>query len=314
MHPRPLPSRDALRHAADTALAAGRSKLGEGAVATYIPELAKADPRHLGLAIATVDGQQIAVGDADVPFTLQSASKPFALARVLDIVGDALFEKVGVEPSGDAFNSIVKLEQEQGRPRNPLINAGALVVCGYLPGPTAGDRIAGLQRFFADVSGGAEYPVHEPTWRSEEATGYRNRALANFMRQYGVLGETELALDTYFRQSAMQATARTLARLALFLAHRGVDPGSGTVALTPQHNRTVLALMATCGLYDEAGRFATRVGLPAKSAVSGAIVAVVPGTLAIAAYSPALNARGNSVAGAAALAHLTEALGLSVFG
>ncbi len=285
-----------------------------GQVAHYIPELAKADPTHVGIAIATLDGQFLQVGDTCEPFTLQSISKVFALAWLLRRRGAGVFDSMSVEPSGDAFHSIVRLEEERGRPRNPYINAGAIMVSDRLPGRGAAARIVGLQQFLAGICDGESFAVDEATYRSEAATGFRNRALANLMKHHGLIGDPNNAAETYFRQCSILVSAASLARLGLFLANKGRDPATGRRLLAEADNRTVVALMATCGLYDEVGRFAVTVGLPAKSGVSGAILAVVPGRMAIAAFGPALGPKGNSVAGMRALAFLSDRLGLSLYG
>lgn len=292
----------------------GLARTGEGQVAHYIPELAKADPGQLGIAICTLDGACHAAGDADAPFTLQSAGKVFVLACVMRAYGMAVFDHVSVEPSGDAFHSIVRLEEERGRPRNPYINAGAILVSGLLPGADATAKVAALQAFLSEICDQTPFPVDEAVYRSEAATGFRNRALAHFMRQHGRIEDPDLAVDAYFRQCAVDVTARRLARIGLFLANGGVDPVSGRRIIDADCARTVVALMTTCGLYDEVGDYAVRVGLPAKSAVSGAILSIVPGRMAIASYGPALGPKGNSVAGMAVMAFLSNRLGLSVFG
>jgi glutaminase len=306
--------RAGLEAAVSRAYAAGRDAMGAGAVATYIPELARASADWFGIAVHALDAPEaIVAGDADRAFSLQSVSKVFALAYVLGRDGDAVFDRIGVEPSGDAFHSIVRLEEEHGQPRNPLINAGAIAVSERLPGDSAEARIDHLQVFLRRVHPDGAFPVDEAVFVSELRTGFRNRALANYMRHYGVIGDAALASETYFRQCAVTVTARSLARLGLFLANGGRDPVSGSEVLPARHTRTLLALMTTCGLYDEVGRFAVRVGLPAKSGVSGGLLAIAPGRLAIATYGPALGAKGNSVAGVAALECLAGELGLSIF-
>ena len=297
----------------DAAHRAGAAQCGKGRVATYIPALAEADPGQFGLAIRTVDGAAAEAGDVGQPFTFQSVSKVFALCHALARRGEAVFDRMSVEPSGDAFHSIVRLEEEQGRPRNPYINAGAIMVSGMLPGDTPDDMAGSLQAFLSDICDGAPFPVDEAVYRSESATGYRNRALANFMKHHALIEDPRRAVETYFRQCSITLTARRLARLGLFLANRGVDPVTGGRVIEANANRTAVALMAMCGLYDEVGRFAVTVGVPAKSGVSGAILAVVPGRMSIAAFGPALGPKGNSVAGLTALAHLSDALGLSLW-
>ncbi|MGF1477690.1 MAG: glutaminase A [Geminicoccaceae bacterium] len=301
-----------LQEAIERAFEAGCAHRAEGDVARYIPELAKVDPSRLALAIATADGDEVARGDANTGFTLQSASKVFALACVLQAGEGDLFDHISVEPSGDAFNSIVKLEAEAGKPRNPYINAGALVVSSRLGGDSAETRMATLIRFFASL--GVEVVADEAVCRSEADTGYRNKALANMLRQYHHIPDVERALATYFRQCSLTLNARELARAGGFLANRGVDPRSGKRILEFNDCRRVVALMTTCGMYDEVGVQAVRVGVPTKSAVSGAMIAIVPGRMAIAAYAPALGPKGNSIAGTAMLERLALDLDLSVFG
>lgn len=283
-------------------------------MAQYIPELARADPAQFGIAVQPLDGALLVRGDSDVRFTLQSISKVFSLAAVACDRGLSCLDGVSVEPSGDAFHSIVLLEDEGGTPRNPFINAGAIVVSERLTGKTSGEKIASFRRWLQSVDGSAEFEVDAAVWDSECDTGFRNRALANYMRHFGVLANPKLACDTYFKQCSVQTTAAGLARLGLFLANRGRNPLSGDQVIPATINRTILALMTTCGLYDEVGRFAVDVGLPAKSGVSGGLLAVVPGRFSIATYGPALGPKGNSAAGMAALQQLSETLELSLFG
>jgi len=295
------------------AVAVGRDAAGKGRVAGYIPELAKADPAHVGLAVATVDGGRYRAGDATVPFTFQSVSKVFALALVLRQQGPAILDEMACEPSGDAFHSIVRLEEEQGRPRNAYINAGAILVSGRLAGTDPVDRVAGLQAFLGEIGDGHDFPVDDAVFRSEAATGYRNRALANYLRHFGYLDDPQRAVETYFRQCSISLDAARLARIGLFLANRGVDPVTGAVVLDRRNHRAVVSQMAMCGLYDDVGRFAMDVGLPAKSGVSGAILAVVPDRMSIVAFGPALGPKGNSMAALSTLAFLSRELGLSLY-
>ncbi len=292
-------------------LAAGRERAPSGEVAHYIPELARVDPALVALVAQPLDGEAAAVGDCDQPFTLQSVSKPFALACV-QAAGVDPYTRMTAEPSGDAFHSIMRLEEERGRPRNPLINAGAIAVSGLLPGATANEKIAGFLAFLGrcGAPGGV---IDDAVYQSERRTGYRNRALANYMKHFGILDDPELAVDAYFRQCATRVTARSLARIGLFLANDGCDPLSGERVVDAATCRRLLAVMSTCGLYDEVGRFALEVGLPAKSGVSGAILAIVPGRMSLVAYGPALGPRGNSVAGMCMLRLLSERLDLSLY-
>lgn len=312
---RPAPDRAAIEAALDEAHEAGRAKCAHGAVADYIPELARVDPSLFGIAVHTVDGVSASIGDAAHPFTLQSCSKVFSLSAVIEHSGETVFRQMSTEPSGDAFFSIVKLEEEKGQPRNPYINAGAILTSDHLPGASPADRVAHFQDFLGRASGleAAAFPVNEAVFRSESETGHRNRALAEIMRHHGVISDVEAAVETYFRQCAVTCTAERLARCALFLANAGTDPLTGAAIITPANAHGVLALMATSGMYDEVGSHAIEVGLPSKSSVSGAVLAVAPGRLAIAGFGPALGAKGNSIGAMKALGVLSKRLELSVF-
>ena len=309
-----LEDRAALKLVVKRAYEAGRRALGSGAVANYIPELANASPGWFGVAVHPLGAEEpVTAGDADLAFSLQSVSKIFSLACLLSNGDDAVFDRVGVEPSGDAFHSIVRLEEEQGRPRNPLINAGAIVVSGRLPGATVDEKILHFQNFLRGICPNGEFTVDEDVYRSEWRTGFRNRSLANYMRHFEIIDDPMLTCETYIRQCAIQTTATDLARMGLFLANAGTDPLLGEPVLNAAQNRKLLAVMLTCGLYDEVGKFAVEVGLPAKSGVSGGLLAVVPGRCSIACYGPALGAKGNSVAGLAAVRALADELDLSIF-
>ena len=305
-----------LEAALEDAVKRGRSVASDGELAGYIPELLNADPAAVGIAVAMLDGRTFQAGDARSMFTIQSVSKVFALACVLRSGDTGLYpDRVSVEPSGDEFHSITRLEEERGRPRNPMINAGAIAVSGRLPGADPEQRIETLRRSLAEAGDSAplSLPLDESVYRSECRTGFRNRALANFMQHHGVVDDAEVAVDTYFRQCSLLINTEQLAQLGLFLANGGVHPGTGKALLSPFHNRVIVATMMTCGLYDEVGHFAIRVGLPAKSGVSGGILAVLPGRLSIACFGPALGPNGNSVAGMAMLEYLSERLRLSLF-
>lgn len=310
------PSPDRIRATLDVARKAGRERCDEGQVATYIPELALMDPTLFGLAVCTHDGEIYSDGDAEHPFTLQSASKVFSLSAVVADSGDEVFEKMSVEPSGDTFFSIVKLEEEQGEPRNPYINAGAILTSSHLPGATSAAKIGAFRDFLGAASGlgSSTFPVNEAVFRSEAETGHRNRALAEIMRHHGVISDVEMAVETYFTQCAVSCTAESLARAALYLSNGGRDPISNRRLITPASNRGIVALMMTSGMYDEVGSHAIEVGLPSKSSVSGAVLAVVPGVMTIAGFGPALGPKGNSTGAMTALGVLSEELGLSLFG
>ncbi len=286
-----------------------------GRVADYIPPLACVSPDRFGIAVVLADGTEYLGGDADEPFSIQSVSKVFSLTLALGLIGDGLWARVGREPSGSAFNSIVQLETEQGIPRNPFINAGAIVVADVLlGGGTPAEAIAGVLRFVRGLAGDERITIDASVAAAEQATGFRNFALANYMRSFGNLHHpVEQALGVYFHQCALAMSCRQLALAGRFLAHDGRDPVTGRCIVTPQRARRINALMMLCGHYDNSGEFAFRVGLPGKSGVGGGILAVVPGVATIAVWSPGLNAKGNSQLGALALERLATRMGWSVF-
>ena len=286
-----------------------------GDVATYIPPLAAIDPQHFGLCVVLADGSVHMAGAALEPFSIQSISKVFALTQALGKVGEALWNRVGREPSGTAFNSIVQLEREQGIPRNPFINAGALVVAdvnlaGHEPRVAIGELLR-FVRYLADDDG---ITIDEAVARAEQATGFRNIALANYMKSFGNIRHApELTLGVYFHQCAIAMNCRQLAMAGRFLMHGGLYVPGGARVVPPLRARRINALMLTCGHYDASGDFAFRVGLPGKSGVGGGILAIAPGKASIAVWSPGLNASGNSKLGTLALERVAEATGWSVF-
>lgn len=288
---------------------------GEGKVADYIPALACVDPHKFGIAFASADGEVHGVGDCDEAFSIQSISKVFTLALALERVQADLWKRVGREPSGSAFNSIVQLEREGGKPRNPLINAGAIATTGQLVGDRSADEaIADLLAFLRSRAKDDRIAVDDVVARSEAATGTRNRSLAWFMKTYDIIeGEVETVLDAYFRQCAVAMSCRQLARAALFLAFDGRDPITGDEAVIWHNARRINSVMLLCGHYDNSGEFAYRVGLPGKSGVGGGILAIAPGHGAIAVWSPGLNRFGTSAVGARALEKLIDLTGWSVF-
>ena len=292
-----------------------RPHLGEGHQADYIPALARVDGKRFGLSVITCEGETAEAGDAWMPFSIQSISKVFTLTLALQRQGEALWKRVGREPSGSRFNSIVQLEAEHGIPRNPFINAGAIVVTDALvegrpPMEVVGDIRDNLRRF-ADNDA---IDVDKEVASSEAATGFRNYSLANFMRGFDNLkNPVEDTLTAYFHQCALRISCRQLARAGLFLANHGKDPISGEQIISPEHARRICAVMMTCGHYDASGEFAFQVGLPGKSGVGGGILTVVPGKAAIGAWSPGLNASGTSQVGAMALEKLVAKTGWSVF-
>ena len=297
------------------ALAAAAPHIGAGKVADYIPALAKIDPNKLGIAFADKDGHVWGAGDCDEAFSIQSISKVFTLALALDRVGAKLWDKVGREPSGSAFNSIIQLESERGKPRNPLINAGAMVVTDQLIGERDSDAaIADLLALLRAQARDESITIDEEVARSEAETGSRNRSLAWFMKSFGILSnDVETVAGAYFRQCSVAMSCRQLARAGLFLAFDGHDPETGAEVTAWHRARRINSVMMLCGHYDNSGEFAFRVGLPGKSGVGGGILAIAPGHGSIAVWSPALNASGTSAAGAAALEALVDRTGWSVF-
>jgi glutaminase len=285
---------------------------GRGRPADYIPALAACDPRSFGMAVAELDGTVYGVGDWRQPFSTQSITKVFTLALDLAREGDELWEHVGREPSGNPFNSLVQLEYENGIPRNPFINAGALVVTDRLQTRT-GDAAGVLLDFLREESGNRDLTFDADVAASEAANGDRNAALGHFMASYGNVGNpVPVLLEQYFRQCSVEASCADLALATGFLARHGVR-ADGSRLLTRSQAKQVNAVMLTCGTYDAAGDFAYRVGLPGKSGVGGGIIAVVPGRCTLCVWSPGLDERGNSVAGVAALDRFTTLTGLSVF-
>jgi len=303
-----------LAEIADTIHREMQAHLGRGRVADYIPALSRVDPKHFGIAVATCDGEAAAAGDADVRFSIQSISKVFTLTMALGKSGSDLWRRVGRESSGSAFNSIVQLEYEKGIPRNPLINAGALVVVDTLL--AGGDSEALIGRIadqLRTLSGDPTVGVDPEVAASEKATGFRNAALANFLRASGNLtSDVADVLHVYFNQCALSMSCRQLAQAGLYLANRGVDPLNHATITTPVRARRINAIMMTCGHYDASGDFAFRVGLPGKSGVGGGILAIAPGHAAIATWAPGLDAAGTSLVGRLALQRLTALTGWSV--
>jgi glutaminase len=284
--------------------------LEAGEVASYIPELSKADPGWFGICVATVDGHVYEVGDSRQPFTIQSISKPFVYGLALDDRGKpAVLERIGVEPTGEAFNEI-SLEVGTGRPLNPMINAGAIAATSLVAGHSAEDQWERILALFALYTG-RRVELDEAVYRSERDTGHRNRAISHMLRNFDILREDpERAVDLYFRQCSIEVTCRDLSVMAATLATGGTNPVTRERALDPRHVDEVLSVMTTCGMYDYTGEWVYRVGFPAKSGVSGGILAVLPGQLGIGVFSPPLDARGNSVRGVAVCGALSEEMEL----
>lgn len=284
--------------------------LEDGQVADYIPELGLADPNWFGICIATHDGFVYEAGDCQQPFTIQSISKPLTYGLALEAQGEsAVLQKIGVEPSGDAFNAI-SLQPRTGVPRNPLINAGAIAACGLVPGTTVEDKTARILDAFSRYAGRA-LEIDERVYASESATGHRNRAIGWMLRNFDILGEDPTpTLETYFRQCSIRVTCRDLALMGATLANGGVNPVTGVRAVQQAQVGRVLSVMATCGMYDFSGEWLFHTGLPAKSGVGGGILAVQPGRIGIAVFSPRLDAQGNSVRGIAVCRELATGLDL----
>ncbi|MBO9539472.1 glutaminase A [bacterium] len=272
--------------------------LDAGNVASYIPELAKACPDWFGITLCSPEGEIFEIGDARQQFTIQSISKPLVYGQALDAYGRAFVaSRVGVEPTGDAFHSIISLDEKSKRPHNPMVNAGAIAMTSLIQGATASERLSRLLDTFQRYVG-HPVAVDMPTYTSERSTGHRNRAIAHLMLNFGMIeGSVEEQLDLYFQQCAVLVDCRDLAVIAATLANRGINPLTGDRAVHEEHVRDLLSVMFTCGLYDYAGEWAYEVGFPAKSGVGGGILAVVPNRWGIGVFSPRLDARGNSVRG-----------------
>ena len=287
-----------------------------GTVASYIPELANVDAAAFGLVVIDADGHVAAAGDADVAFSIQSISKVFTLTQALGLVGDQLWRRVGREPSGSPFNSIVQLERERGIPRNPFINAGAITVTDViLSGHQPREALGEIVRFMQFVAGDHSIGIDDKVAASEARTGFRNAALANYMKSFGALeNPVDFVLGVYYHHCAIAMSCRQLAMAGRFLAHGGRNPSTGHSVVSAERARRINAVMLTCGHYDGSGEFAYRVGLPGKSGVGGGILAVAPGKASIAVWSPGLDAAGNSRLGQLALEALTKRMGWSIFG
>ncbi len=292
------------------------ARTDRGQVATYIPELANVDPARFGMALIDLEGNTHLGGDAEAPFSIQSISKVFTLTLALGRVGDLLWRKVGREPSGNPFNSIVQLEREMGVPRNPFINAGAIAVTDViLSGRQPRETLGEILRFLQFVAEDETIFIDQEVAASEKRTGFRNSALANYMKSFGVIeNPVDYTLGVYFHHCAIAMSCRQLARAGLFLANNGRNPVSGHSVISSERARRINALMLTCGHYDGSGEFAYRVGLPGKSGVGGGILAVAPGRASVAVWAPGLDEAGNSHLGRIALEELARRTGWSIFG
>lgn len=287
--------------------------LSSGDVASYIPELLKADPQWFGIAIVTTNGHIYQVGDTRQGFTIQSISKVITYGIGLEDSGvDSVLNKIDVEPSGEAFNSI-SLEPETGRPRNPMINAGAIASMAFIGGKTPEAKLKRLLGTYHNYLG-HEVEVDEEVYRSEKATGHRNRAIASMLRNYNILeSDEDTLLDLYFKQCSILVNGRDLALMAATLANKGINPVTGVQAVRSEYVPKLLSVMSSCGMYDFSGAWVYEVGMPAKSGVAGGIMAVLPGQLGIGIFSPKLDERGNSVRGIAVCKRISKDFGLHMF-
>ena len=305
-----------MRHELDTVIEDLYSKystVNTGEVATYIPELGKADPNSLGICLVTWDGRYFEAGDCDQTFTIQSISKPFTFGMAIEDVGsDTVFQHVGVEPSGEPFNSI-DLQPGTNRPFNPMVNAGAIAITALLHARHGHETFDILLSRLSAAAGRQLY-LDQAVYASEATTGHRNRAIAHLLLNFGMVHHlAEEALDIYFKQCSILLNCRDLATMAATLSNMGRNPITGDIAFAPGSVKDILSVMFTCGMYDYAGHWAYQVGIPAKSGVSGGVMAVVNRQLGIATYSPRLDPKGNSVRGIGVCRELASRLGLHAF-
>jgi glutaminase len=285
----------------------------EGKVAPYIPELAEIDPSKFGVHLATIDGDLFGFGDDQEKFSIQSIVKVLSLTLAFQQKGDALWERVGVEPSGNPFNSLWQLEYEKGKPRNPLINSGAIVICDILCSLYENPLETFLD-FVRKISGNPELVCNEAVAASEKKLGYRNAALINLMKSCANIdNDIETVLDLYYHQCSIEMSCEQLANTFLMYVNHGTLVSTGEVIITSSMAKRINAIMQSCGFYDEAGEYTFKVGLPGKSGIGGGIVAIHPGKYAVAVWSPKLNKKGNSVKGMQLLEVLTTKTGLSIF-
>mgnify|MGYP001152948398 FL=1 len=288
----------------------------DGQLASYIPALLEANPNDLGVAIVDVEGRKYYAGQCEKNFTIQSISKVVSLILALGDNGRTnVFRRVDVEPTGDGFNSIVNLEtKDKKRPYNPMINAGAIATTSLIYGEDGEDKLERIIKFMRKATNNPNISINEEVYVSERRTGDRNRALAYFMKSNGMLqGDVEEILELYFRQCSIEANAIDLAMFGSVLANDGVTPWNGERLMSRETCRIVKTIMVTCGMYDASGEFAVHIGIPAKSGVGGGILATVPRRMGIGVYGPALDKKGNSLAGIHVLKDLSEELDLSIF-
>lgn len=287
-----------------------------GKVASYIPELAKANPDDLGVSLITLDGQEYHAGDYNKKFTMQSISKILSLILSLMDNGEAtVFEKIGMEPTGDSFNSIVNLELKSiHKPFNPMINAGAIATTSMIKGNSTDKKINRLLNLAKKLSHNPNIKINEAVYLSEKLTGDRNRSLAYFMKSFNVIeGKVEDILDLYFKQCSIEITCKDIANIGCILANDGVSTKTNEMIVPKKICRIVKTIMSTCGMYDASGEFAVHIGIPAKSGVGGGILASVPGKMGIGVYGPSLDEKGNSIGGTQILKQLSDSLNLNIY-
>jgi glutaminase len=287
-----------------------------GKVANYIPELSKANPTDLGISIFDVNGQLFQAGDSNVPFTIQSISKPLVLMlALLDNGEEKVFSKVGKEPTGDPFNSIVRLETfDEHKPLNPMINAGAISVAALISGKTAEEKVSRILNFVREIAHNNAVSINEAVFESESKTGDRNRSMAYFLKDFGnIEADVNETLEVYFKQCSIEVTTKDLAYIGAIFARDGLDLSTNKRVFPQRYCHIVKSYMATCGMYDGSGEFAINVGLPAKSGVGGGIMGTVLGRMGIGVYGPALDQKGNSLAGVKLLETLSQELKLSIY-
>lgn len=292
-----------------------RSWTNHGKVADYIPGLSKMDPQKLGIVVVDTGGKTYRAGDYETKFTVQSMSKPIVLLLALMDNGEEVFKKVGKEPTGDAFNSIIRLETlNPSKPLNPMINAGAIAVTSLIKGKTKEEKFQRILDLFRKISKNPNLDINKDVYLSEKKTGDRNRSIAYFLRDLGILkGDVEDILDLYFRQCSIEVSCEDIANMGMFLANQGIDRESGKVIVPKHLTQIVKTFMVTCGMYDASGEFAINVGIPSKSGVSGGIMCAVPNKMGIGVVGPALDLKGNSIAGVKLLEDLSKELRLSIF-
>lgn len=290
------------------------SGLTDGHPASYIPELAKVNPNNFSIVITMADGQVFEAGDSEVLFSLQSTSKPITYGMIVEDFGrEFVLSKIGVEPTGEAFNSIVELEKSTHRPYNPMINSGAIAVSSLIKAPTFQERLNRVMNLFENYVGHG-LTIDEKIFESEKNTAHRNRSIAHLLRHFDVIDDAiDESLDLYFKQCSIMANTKDLSMIAATLANNGVNPHNKKRAIESKYVGDILSLMFTCGMYDSSGEWAYSVGIPAKSGVSGGIFGVVPGKMGIAVYSPPIDEKGHSVRGIKVFQELSHRLNLSIF-